>query len=90
MPGGALSQRIGGKRTWLMAFMLSAITSFSIPTVGAIGGVYAIAAFNFLSGCGQAPLFPAMSGLQGAWIPQREWARASSLVGCMSCGAAAR
>ena len=86
MPGGALSQRIGGKRTWLMAFMLSAITSFSIPTVGAVGGVYAIAAFNFLSGCGQAPLFPAMSGLQGAWIPQREWARASSLVGCMWSG----
>jgi MFS family permease len=34
----------------------------------------------------QGPLFPGMSGLQGLWIPNREFTRASSLVGCMWSG----
>ena len=58
MPGGTLTQRIGGKKTWLMAFTLSSVTSTLIPTAGYIGGVAAITVLNFMSGMGQAPAPP--------------------------------
>eukprot|EP01051_Picozoa_sp_SAG22_P009365 SAG22_NODE_775_length_7293_cov_2.039199_3_plen_235_part_00 len=86
MPGGTLTQRIGGKRTWAIFFTLSAVTSALIPTAGLLGGVALITVFNFASGMGQGPLFPGMSGLQGQWIPNREFSRASSIVGCMWSG----
>ena len=81
--------QIGGKNTWLIAFSVSATMALLIPSMGYLAGAYGVAVItvmNFASGLGQGPLFPGMAALQAQWIPNREFARAGSLVGCMWSG----
>jgi MFS family permease len=76
MPGGAYAQVYGAKAAWLHWMGLAGASAMLIPTAAALAGpgsaIYAICFMMFISGMGQAPLYPGKEALVGSWIPLSE------------------
>lgn len=76
MPGGAYAQIYGPKATWLHWMGFAGASAMLIPTAAALVGsgwaIYAVCVMMFISGLGQAPLYPGKEALVGSWIPLTE------------------
>ena len=90
MPGGALSQIYGPKKTWYWFMGTAALTAMLIPIAAHVGGpaygMWLVGALNFVSGLGQGPLYPGSSGLFAAWLPSGEAALYIAIVYAMWSG----
>lgn len=82
VPGGILSERIGGKPVIVAALLLSAILSILTPLIVHRGGAAGLIVLRITLGCVQAGFFPAVATMLSAWVPKNERGRIGSLVYC--------
>lgn len=78
--GGAVADKIGGKRLITLAMALSGMSLASTGVAARFGGLWAIAATQFVMGVAMGPLFPAGVQLLSGWLPPSERARASTAL----------
>jgi MFS transporter, ACS family, glucarate transporter len=82
IPGGALLDRFGTKRIYVVAIALWSIFTASQGLVGLLFGLSAVVtlfALRFLVGLAEAPSFPGNARLVAAWFPGRERGTASAI-----------
>lgn len=82
IPGGILSERIGGKPVIVSALLLSAILSILTPLVVNLGDAAGLIVLRISLGAVQAGFFPAVATMLSAWVPINERGRIGSLVYC--------
>ena len=96
-PGGLFGQRFGGRRAlaWIaLAWGVLTLATGLVPRSIAGGPVTATIAvlvgLRFLMGVAQAPVFPVLAGVVGAWFPKSSWALPNGLSSSgLTLGAAA-
>lgn len=72
VPGGALGDRIGGRR---MLARIVAFWSVFTALTGLVRGYLSLLTVRFLFGAGEAGAFPNISAVVSRWFPQQERAR---------------
>lgn len=72
IPGGLLSDMLGGRIIIAWSTAISMLGSFLIPLIAHAGGPYAVAFCRIVVGSAQGMFFPALSSLLAAWVPKEE------------------
>jgi ACS family glucarate transporter-like MFS transporter len=95
-PGGLFGQRFGGRRalTWIaLAWGVLTLATGLVPRSlagGAAATIALLVVLRFLMGVAQAPVFPVLAGVVGAWFPKSAWALPNGLSSSgLTLGAAA-
>ncbi|MGE0824665.1 MAG: MFS transporter [Candidatus Binatia bacterium] len=77
LPGGYVADRFGGKLIPWLCFGWSLATLFT--PLGAVAFSFMLV-LRFFVGAFEAPIVPAMSSTNAAWIPRHELARAQTII----------
>jgi len=83
IPGGALGQILGARRTYVLVGVLSLAAALALPLLSmAVAGTALFASLliaQLLLGVALAPVFPVFAAVVEAWFPTRQWAIANGL-----------
>lgn len=79
LPGGALSQKYGGKHTMGLGILCTAIFTLMTPFVAHIGS-RPLTILRFAEGLGEGMTFPALCTLLAQWAPPEEKGKFATLV----------
>lgn len=82
VPGGALLDKFGSKRIYLVALVLWSVFTALQGLAGFLAGFAAVAylfAMRFMMGIAEAPSFPANARIVAAWFPTSERGMASAI-----------
>jgi len=83
IPGGALGQIFGARRTYVAVGVLSLAATLALPLLSlAVAGTALFVALliaQLVLGVALAPVFPVFAAVVEAWFPRRQWAIANGL-----------
>ncbi|CAF0855781.1 unnamed protein product [Brachionus calyciflorus] len=79
IPGGWLSIKIGGIRTFGLSILLGSITTLLIP-FASTQNIYVLLGLRFLTGFFHGPVFPSLGTLWSHWVPPNERSRILGLA----------
>ncbi|XP_033726728.1 sialin-like [Pecten maximus] len=71
IPGGFLAEKIGGKRLFGYGILITAILSLLTPLSAKVG-TWAVMVVRILMGLAEGVTIPALSSMQGKWLPKLE------------------
>ncbi|XP_034250365.1 uncharacterized transporter slc-17.2-like isoform X2 [Thrips palmi] len=72
VPGGVLSQQLGGSRLLAGALVATSLCTLLLPVCALQGGWEAVFANRVLQGFTQGPVYPSVYTLLGVWVPPHE------------------
>ncbi|XP_034254812.1 putative inorganic phosphate cotransporter [Thrips palmi] len=72
VPGGILSQQLGGSRLLAGALITTSLCTLLLPVCALQGGWKAVFANRVLQGFTQGPVYPSVYTLLGVWVPPHE------------------
>ncbi len=83
IPGGALGQIFGARRTYVLVGVLSLAATLAMPLLSlAVTGTalfVSVLIAQLVLGVALAPVFPVFASVVEAWFPRRQWALANGL-----------
>ena len=82
VPGGALAERYGGKRIFLVSLFLSALFTCLGPVAARVSPIL-LCVVRACQGLAEGPIFPTMYAMAANWLPKNE---KSFLMSCLVTG----
>ncbi|XP_075225441.1 putative inorganic phosphate cotransporter isoform X2 [Lycorma delicatula] len=79
VPGGLLSERVGGKQVLGLGLLISTICTLITPFAAHQGSEWLVAV-RFVLGLGQGPIYPSINVMLAQWAPPQERGRLGALV----------
>ena len=83
LPGGIIGQRLGARRTFVLAGLLGLLATIATPLAPVLlaGNLlfFVLLSAQALLGVSQGPVFPMVAALVQRWFPSRRWAMANGL-----------
>ncbi|XP_069106176.1 sialin-like isoform X1 [Argopecten irradians] len=79
IPGGFLADKFGGKRLFGYGILITAVLSLLTP-LAAEAGTWAVVVVRIMMGLAEGVTIPAISSMQGKWLPRLERAFLSNIA----------